>query len=162
MRTHRAPEPLPHIPLSPGAGGLGTHSPIHTRPKRGVALGACVSDKLSSAGWMRRGVRDAEVRGRRQGGRHGGPGFGWVPDLLLFFFFLMSHPQVSPRWVGAAGSTYGPLRKGQVWVGPAGKAASSCACPLFPSWALGWGRPKGPARGWPFELGSGGRSEQSS
>ena len=97
MRTHRAPEPLPHIPLSPGAGGLGTLSPIHTRPKRGVALGACVSDKLSSAGWMRRGVRDAEVRGRRQGGRHGGPGFGWVPDLLLFFFFFDEPPPGVPK-----------------------------------------------------------------
>lgn len=26
-----------------------------------------------------------EGRGRRQGGRDGSPGFGWVPDLLFFF-----------------------------------------------------------------------------
>ena len=150
------------FPSAPELAGLGPSVPYIHAPSEELLWGRALAIS-SSAGWMRRGVRDAEVRGRRQGGRHGGPGFGWVPDLLLFFFFfLMSHPRVSPRWVGAAGSTYGPLRKGQVWVGPAGKAASSCACPLFPSWALGWGRPKGPARGWPFELGSGGRSEQSS
>lgn len=96
------------------------------------------------------------------GGREGGTGAPALAESLTYSFFLASHPQVSPRWVDAAGSTYGPLRKEQVWVGPAGKAASSCACPLFPSWALGWGQQKGPAHGWRFELGSGGRSEQSS
>lgn len=60
-------------------------------------------------------------------------------------------------WVDAAGSTYGPLQKGLVWVGPAGTVASSCACLLFPSWALGKGETEGDrALGWRFELGSGG------
>ena len=72
---------------------LATPSPIHTCPERGVALGACVSDQLSSAGWMRRGVRDAEGRGRRQAGRDGSPGFEWVPDLFFFWRATPRCPQ---------------------------------------------------------------------
>lgn len=150
------------FPSVPELAGLGPSVPYIHAPSEELLWGRALAISSPLQAGCGEGCGMRRLGG---GGREGGTGALALAGSLTyssFFFFLMSHPQVSPRWVGAAGSTYGPLRKGQVWVGPAGKAASSCACPLFPSWALGWGRPKGPARGWPFELGSGGRSEQSS
>ena len=84
------------FPSAPELAGLGPSVPYIHAPSEELLWGRALAIS-SSAGWMRRGVRDAEVRGRRQGGRHGGPGFGWVPDLLLFFFFFDEPPPGVPK-----------------------------------------------------------------
>lgn len=74
------------------------------------------------------------------GSWNGGPwlrlGFGPAPPV----FWGVSYPEA----VDAAGSTYGALQKGQVWVGPVvDDSIVLRGCPPFLPWALGEGAQKG-------------------